>query len=34
MLDEEAAALERALAAADAAVAALWDDGVRAAAQA
>jgi hypothetical protein len=34
MLDEEAAALERALAAADAAVAAMWDEGVRAAAQA
>ena len=34
MLEEEAAALGRALEAADAAVAAMWDDGVRAAAQA
>ena len=33
MLEEEAAALERALAAADAAVEAIWDDGVRAAAR-
>jgi hypothetical protein len=33
MLDEEAAALERALDAADAAVAAMWEQGVRAAAQ-
>ena len=34
MLEEEAAALGKALEAADAAVAAMWDDGVRAAAQA